>query len=438
MGRIDEQVAAVADGECTAVEAAEAAIARIEAGDGDLNAVVVRDFDRALAAAAEVDHRRAAGERPPLLGLPMTVKEAFDVAGLPTTWGLEASRDHVATADAVAVRRLKEAGAVILGKTNVPPALSDHQSSNPIYGATHNPHGRGRSPGGSSGGSAASVASGFVAAEIGTDIGGSIRIPASFCGVWGLKPTFDLVSKEGHFFPGMEAHGDELSVAGPIAGSAQDLDRLLGVLAEHPLPDLDDRAPADLRVAVLVDQAEVPVSAAVRAEVEAVALRFESAGATVDRAPDVPSLAEMRDVYSPILSTIIAGGLPYPGQEPMTVRAWFDLLDAQARVRRQWSAVLQHRYDVVLSPVYSTPAFPIDELDIITRMIDIDGDVVPIVGQLIWAGLAILTGMPSVAFPSGLSADGLPIGLQLMGAHHRDRDLLRLADLVAGPAALLA
>ena len=136
MGLISGQVGAVASGQLSAVEATEAAIGRIEAGDGATNAVVVRDFDRALEAAAEVDQRQANGERPSLLGLPMTVKEAYDVAGLPTTWGMEASRDHIATADAAVVRRLRDAGAIILGKTNVPPALADHQSSNPIYGAT--------------------------------------------------------------------------------------------------------------------------------------------------------------------------------------------------------------------------------------------------------------------------------------------------------------
>lgn len=436
MGRISEQVAAVAAGETTAVAATEAAIARIEAGDGDVNAVVVRDGERALAAAAEVDRRRDAGERPPLLGLPMTIKESIDVAGLPTTWGLAEAADFVPTADAVVVQRLKAAGAVIVGKTNVPPMLADHQSSNPVYGVTHNPHGPGQSPGGSSGGGAAAVASGFVVAEVGSDIGGSIRIPAAFCGVWGIKPTFGLVNTDGQHFPGMDGHGDELSVIGPLATSADDLDLLLGVIADHPLapPTHDDLT--GVRVAVLCDQADQPVSAAVRSALDTVVERFESGGALVDRTPNLPSVDELRDVYAGILPVILDGGLAAPGQDPLTVRDWFDRLDAQARVRRAWTAALTDRYDVVLSPAYSTPAFPIDELDILTRELDVDGTAVPILGQLIWAAFAILTGMPSVALPAGTTPDGLPVGLQLMGRHFTERTLLHLAAQVADPPVL--
>ena len=436
MGLISGQVGAVASGQLSAVEATEAAIGRIEAGDGATNAVVVRDFDRALEAAAEVDQRQANGERPSLLGLPMTVKEAYDVAGLPTTWGMEASRDHIATADAAVVRRLRDAGAIILGKTNVPPALADHQSSNPIYGATHNPHQHGRSPGGSSGGSAAALAAGFVAAEAGSDIGGSIRIPASFCGVWGLKPTFDLISRDGHYFPGMQPHGDALSVVGPLATTPDDLDVLLQVLANHPVPAPTHDDARGLRIAVLIDQAEVPVGADVRAAVDECARRFEAAGAIIDSDPDLPSIAEVRSTYEPMLETILAAGLAYPGRDPLTVRDWFDLRDAQAAISRRWSASLagssdSNAYDVVLAPVYSTPAFPIDDLDIIQRTLDIDGQASANVEQLMWAGTAILTGLPSVAFPVTESSDGLPVGLQLMGRPFADRDLIHLASLVA-------
>ncbi len=438
MGRIREQVEAVASGEVTAVESAEAAIARIEAGDGDLNAVVVRDFERAIDAARQVDARRTSGERPPLLGLPMTVKEAFDVAGLPTTWGLTEHAGNVATTDAVVVRRLREAGAVILGKTNVPPALGDHLTVNRVYGTTANPHGLDRTPGGSSGGSAAAIAAGLVVAEVGSDIGGSIRIPSSFCGVWGLKPTFNLINRAGHAMPGTDPHGDALSVVGPIAGSADDLDLLLDVLGDHPVPapvhaDLDG-----LRVAVLADQVGQPIAADVRGALDESIARFEAAGAAVDRSPELPDLGFILGDYLPMLMTIMAGGLPTPGQEALSVRGWFDLLDAQARTARTWDALLADRYDAVLSPVYSTPAFPNDGLNIMQRQLDVDGTTVPMVGQLGWAAPAIHTGLPSVAFPAGRSSDGLPIGLQLMGPRYTDRDLLYVTSLVAEPAALLA
>ena len=214
-----ETAKAIRSGETNALLECEAAIARIEARDGPINAVVVRDFDRARHQAREMDQRLAAGDSAPLLGVPMTVKESFDLAGLKTTWGLEAARDFVAQDDALAVKRLKRAGAVILGKTNVPPLLADLQSNNPVYGRTNNPHNHDRVAGGSSGGSAAALAAGMVPLELGSDIGGSIRVPAAFNGVWGHKPTFGALSREGHFFPGTDGAPGELSVIGPSRAS---------------------------------------------------------------------------------------------------------------------------------------------------------------------------------------------------------------------------
>src|SRR5262249_55776638 len=174
----------------SAVELIDRAIARIEAHNGKLNAVVVRDFERARAAAAESDKALARGERRPLLGVPMTVKESINVAGLPTTRGVPGTEHIPIQDDAVVVARLKAAGAVVLGKTNVPLMLADMQSYNSIYGTTNNPWDPGRTPGGSSGGSAAALAAGYVSLELGTDLGGSLRVPASFCGVFAHKPTF--------------------------------------------------------------------------------------------------------------------------------------------------------------------------------------------------------------------------------------------------------
>src|SRR6266404_8388866 len=177
----------------SAVELLDRAIARIEAHDGKLNAVVVRDFERARAAAAEADRALGRGDRRPLLGVPMTVKECANVAGLPTTWGIPGTERIPVTEDAVAVTRLKTAGAVVLGKTNVPLMLADMQSYNAIYGTTNNPWDLARTPGGSSGGAAAALAAGYVPLELGTDHGGSLRIPAHFCGVFAHKPTHGIV-----------------------------------------------------------------------------------------------------------------------------------------------------------------------------------------------------------------------------------------------------
>lgn len=216
----------------SAVELLHHSIARIEALDAGINAVVVHDFDRAHDAAVAADTALARGERRPLLGVPMTVKEAYNIAGLPTTWGIPPFKDWRASQDAVVVARLKDAGAVILGKTNVPVGLNDWQSYNPIYGTTNNPWDRGRTAGGSSGGSAASLAAGYVSLEMGSDIGGSIRVPAHFCGVYGHRPTHGLVPRRGHDVPTAETPSFvDMAVAGPLARSAADLSLALDIVA---------------------------------------------------------------------------------------------------------------------------------------------------------------------------------------------------------------
>lgn len=198
---IGELVAALRTRKISASELIDHAIARIEAADTRVNAVVVRDFDRAREAARGADAALARGERRPLLGVPTTVKEAFNVAGLPTTWGVPQCKDYIPEQDALVVSRLKKAGAVLLGKTNVPLLLGDFQSYNDIYGATNNPWDLGRSPGGSSGGSGAAVAAGFGPLSFGSDIGGSLRVPAHFCGVYAHKPTLGLVGMRGYNQP---------------------------------------------------------------------------------------------------------------------------------------------------------------------------------------------------------------------------------------------
>ncbi len=229
-----QTAAAIRAGETTALAECDAAIARIEARDGAINAVVVRDFARAREAARALD-AEGPDDRP-LFGVPMTVKESFDVAGLPTSWGVGVHRDNIVDRDAVAVTRLKAAGAVILGKTNVPVRLSDWQADNPIYGRTNHPLDPTLTPGGSSGGAAAALASGMVPLELGSDIGGSIRVPAAFCGVWGHKPTYGALSDIGHRVPGTDGASAALGVIGPLARNPEDLAVALDVLADLPLP----------------------------------------------------------------------------------------------------------------------------------------------------------------------------------------------------------
>ena len=187
-----ELSAALAAKKVSAVELAQDAIGRIERHDTKINAICVRDFDRGLDAARAADAALARGDSKPLLGIPMTVKESFNVAGLPTTWGIPPQKDFVPTAKTrCRFPRVKDAGGVILGKTNVPLGLGDWQSYNEIYGTTNNPFDLGRTPGGSSGGSSAALAAGYGPLSLGSDIGGSLRVPAFHCGVYAHKPTFD-------------------------------------------------------------------------------------------------------------------------------------------------------------------------------------------------------------------------------------------------------
>lgn len=417
-----EVVRAVRLGEMSAEEATEQAIARIERDDAVVNAVVVRDFERARRRAVEVDGLVAAGVGLTLAGLPMTVKESIDVAGLATSWGLAPFADHVAARDAAVVRRLKAAGAIIVGKTNPAAGLGDCQTRNQVYGTTNNPLRSVVSAGGSSGGSAAALAAGLVSAEMGSDLGGSVRIPAAFCGVWGLKPTNDLVSTRGHFFPTTDGAAVPCGVVGPMARSSEDLELLLAVVAEHPLAL--DALPSRLRVGVLLDGP--PVARGVVAALQEVAGRLEGLGHHLDSDAVLPSPSAHLPEYLALLNTATSRG----SDGSSSLAGWFDVLDAQARAARAWDDAFD-AYDVVLAPVFSTVAFPQDEADLSSRILDVDGSPVACHTQLVWGCLGTYTGHPAVCFPAGKDPSGLPIGLQLIGPRDSDRALIRVAAGIA-------
>ncbi len=280
----EDLAAALRAREVSSVELTDEAIARIERDDKVINAICVPDFDRARAAARDADQARARGEDLPLLGIPVTVKESYNIAGLPTTWGMPPHRDYMPAEDAVQVSRLKAAGAVVLGKTNVPLGLQDIQSFNEIYGTTTNPWDHGRTPGGSSGGSAAALASGFGALSIGSDIAGSLRTPAHFCGVYAHKPTLGLAANRGMVPPSAPALPVDLDLAvvGPMARTARDLTLLLDVMAgpdpltlgvahRLALPPARHERLCDFRVLVLDEHPLIRTGSAVRAGVNRVA-----------------------------------------------------------------------------------------------------------------------------------------------------------------------
>jgi amidase len=436
---------ALASAQVSAAALCEAAIARIESLDGALNAVVVRDFERARRQAAQADAALARGERRALLGVPMTVKEAFNVAGLPTSWGLPPFRGSVPAQDAVAVQRLKAAGAVILGKTNVAAALADWQCDNPVYGRTMHPLDAHRTPGGSSGGAAVAVATGMVALELGSDLMGSLRIPAAFCGVHAHKPSHGLLPTRGFAFPGTEEPPAGLpSVIGPIGHCAQDLALALDVLAgpdamftadgHGRLPAPRHAAASGWRVLVVTSHPQAAVGADVRAAVESAARRLADAGAVLaHRSELLPDLAEVGDTYGGIVQTVLAHAEP-GGQSPLSLRAWFDLLAARTRIRAQLRTLFT-QFDAVLCPVFGCAAFEhVSEPDWPRRTLAIDGRATPYGAQgAAWSSLASLGALPATVAPAGRTADGLPLGVQIVGPYFEDRSTLALAALLADP-----
>jgi amidase len=421
-----ELAAQIAAGKLSAIEAVDAAIARIEKLDGPINAVVVRDFDRARETAKLADARGVNG---PLHGVPMTVKESFNIAGLKTTWGFEHARDFVANEDALTVKNLKKAGAIILGKTNVPVALADLQSVNPIYGHTVNPHDHTRTPGGSSGGSAAALASGMVPLEFGSDIGGSIRSPAHFCGVMGLKPTYGAISPDGHYFPRMQGAPVVLSMTGPLARTSQDLALALDLTSRFPLPQSRHASLKGARILVIEDnplcETDAPVAAALRAAADAAA----EAGALVSHRSDlIPDREKMNHDYMRMLNIALSGRFPPDGAPPVSVGDWYVLLDEQAIMTRQWEALFED-YDAIFAPVFGTAAFPHDDTDMRQRTLLVNGRPQPFAPQLSWIGIATYPGMPSVSVPVG-SDGALPIGIQVITPHWQDHSAIALAGLL--------
>jgi amidase len=453
--------------EISARELLDAAINRIEAINAKINAVVVRDFDRARAAAVTADAALDRGERRPLLGLPMTVKEQFNVAGLPTTWGMPQFRDWRPDADALVVQRLKAAGAVIIGKTNVPARLSDWQSYNDVYGTTNNPWNLGRTPGGSSGGSAAALAAGLVPLEMGSDIGGSLRAPAHFCGVYAHKPSIDLIPQRGTGPPQapIVALKIEMGVTGPMARSAADLALELNVLAgpdelwdgigyKLALPGPRHDKLADFRVLIIDTHPLCPTAASITDAIEGLARRLAKAGCTiVRRSADIPDLAFTTRNYNELLSALvdvdqppderlriqaIAETLPPDDQSLVAARvrgatmshaAWVKAQRVRNALRMRWQASFRD-IDVILCPPMPTTAFPHNHAPNPTRQLDVDGQKISYYDQLAWPALATLTDLPATVAPIGHDDKGLPIGVQIIGGYLEDRTTIAFAGLI--------
>ncbi len=449
--------------EISSVELLEHFFARVDAHNGPINAVIAQDRSGAREAAKAADAALARGEDwGPLHGVPMTVKESYNVAGYATTHGIPAMKNNIASEDALSIQRLKRAGAVIFGKTNVPLRLADFQSYNDIYGTTNNPWDKGRTPGGSSGGSAAALAAGLTGLETGSDIGGSIRNPAHFCGVFGHKPTWNLLPPRGHALPGILSPSD-ISVIGPLARSATDLETAVLVMAGPDeiqskgytltLPRLGKPVSA-LRVAVWSDETIAPVSKEVQRRVESAAATLQKLGATVDSSarPDFTA-SHSQEIFQLLLQATMSGRLPDAEYNALrgavaeladddrsarattlraqaaTFRDWNRGNEARTHMRWAWRAFFD-RYDVLLTPIMPTSAFPHDHSAFGERTVTVDGTQRPYFEQIFWAGLAGISYLPATIIPSGPDSAGLPIGVQIIGAEYADLTTIAVAQLL--------
>ena len=448
-------------GEIGARELLEHFLTRIDRFNPALNAVIQEDRVGARSRADAADAARARGDRiGPLHGLPMTVKESYNLAGMPTTWGIPELRNSMANEDALAVQRLKAAGANVFGKTNVPIRLADFQSYNEIYGTTNNPWSNDRTPGGSSGGSAAALAAGLTGLEIGSDIGGSIRNPAHFCGVFGHKPTWNLVPPRGHSLGGVLTPTD-ISVIGPLARSAMDLEICLRLIAGPDslesaglnlnLPNLEQTS-SELRIAVWDSDPLCPSSKAVAERVNAVATALGKQGASIDpQARPEFSSEHSHQVFSALLASAMAARLPDADfarlvaqsekldpaddsgnarqirAQTLRTRDWARLNEARTQIRWAWHRFFQ-KFDFLITPIMPTTAFPHVHAPFGERSIVVDGKSHPYFMQTFWAGLAGVALLPGTVIPGGAGPDGLPIGVQIIGPSYGDLRTIQLAQ----------
>ena len=455
----------VASKEVSSLELTDMYIKRVESIGADLNAVVVQDFERGREAAKAADAAVSSGETlGPLHGVPMTIKEAYNIEGLPTTWGVPELKDNIATEDSDTVIRMKQAGAHFFGKTNVPLNLADFQSFNEIYGTTNNPWNLERTPGGSSGGSSAALAAGLTGLEAGSDIGGSIRNPAHFCGIYGHKPTWGVVSDRGHSLPGQFAPAD-IAVVGPMARSAEDLKVSMDVTAgasrndvngwQLNLPKPVKKSLKDFRVAIWTDDVMAPVSREISDRVQLIGDTLSKLGATIsDSARPEVDQDESYEVYNSLLWGVMSAGLTPEeraehqaavgkldrddhSMEASLIRysvqdhgTWAVNNNKRFLLRQQWQNFFKD-WDILICPQTATTAFPQDEGEYMNRKIMVDNVAQEYFQQIFWAGLVTVAHLPSTVFPTGLSQEGLPIGLQAIGAEFHDYITIDFTRLMA-------
>jgi amidase len=457
------QAEAIAKRELSARELLDAELARIEALNPALNAVVTLDADRARASADAADEATTRGDTAgPLHGLPITLKDAYEVAGWRSTGGSARLTDHEPAEDAPAVARLRRAGVVVLGRTNVPEWSGDVQTYNEVFGVTSNPWATDRTPGGSSGGAGAAVATGMTSFELGTDIGGSIRIPSAFNGICGHKPSWGVVPTTGYLdHPGVGRAERQVNVFGPLARSVDDLSLLLDVLAgpserdaiawRLELPAARATEPSGLRVAAWLDDPACPVDPAVRTALERAAEALTGAGARVDT--DVRPAIDFAEAALTGLATVggevaistdedgfafltSLEGQPLPealaqlvGSVAQRHRSWLLAQETRQRHQAAWQALFAD-WDVVLCPVAVTTAFPhTTEGNLAERTVTVAGAERPYLDLLLWTTMIGSAELPSTVVPVGF-IEGLPVGIQVVGPYLEDHTALAAAAML--------
>ncbi len=445
-----------------ALELLDHYLARIGKYDDDLNALPLLDADAARKRAKAFDRSRA--KAGPLAGLPMTVKESFDVAGLPTTWGLAEYCNSPVKRNADAVERFLRAGGNVFGKSNVPTMLADWETVNPIYGKTVNPWNHERTPGGSSGGAAAALAAGLTGLEAGSDIGGSIRNPAHYCGVYGHKPSWGVCSIAGHALPGA-AHPSDIAAIGPLARSAADLEFAFSIMAGPDAIDArgwrlalqrpERKTLRGWRIAVLASHPTAETDRTVQDSIHALTRFLAKQGAKVsERALPEFDLGEAHRVFIQLLRGATSarqtpefvakmllererleennGG--YFAQmvraNTQTHREWLNASNRRHQMRHAWAQFFQD-WDLLLCPNAASAAFPHSMPgERWERMVAVNGKPQPATTQMWWAGISGMCGLPGTAAPIGLSPEGLPLSVQVVGPQYADLATMRFAQLI--------
>ncbi|MCI3221860.1 amidase [Streptomyces sp. NP-1717] len=464
-----EQLAALRGHRITSRKLLEQYLEHIATSNPQLNAVVTLDAAGARAAADKADQHLASTGKTlgPLHGLPMTVKDALEVEGMRTTCGSPALTDHVPDRDADVVALLRHAGAIIIGHTNVPAMCQDIQTSNPIFGTTKNPFDGNRTAGGSSGGPAAAVAAGFTSLEIGSDLAGSLRLPAAYCGVYALRTsrgTSPIVPTRGHVprLPGWATSSDMITL-GPIARTVENLVLLLDVIAspspaDRPGWKIDLPAPAkatlgEYRVGIWADDAYCRVDAGTRALLEQIAKLVRGLGATVDDSTKPVDFADSDKLFQRLMyatASATAGDEAFaadvtaaekiPADDPsalylhsrtMRHRDWCVADEARQDLRAAWDRYFDE-HDILITPATPTAAVA-DQTNTPApqRYITVDGQKRPFFDQTSWLNLAGPVGLPALVLPAGQTADGLPLAIQIIGPYLGDRTVLEAARQLA-------